>query len=146
MLRGRRNVNVNNSDSGIWIRFDISVVLSFSWQDFILIMCLTLPGLLELARTTIEKWQREYLAFPEQWNALHFYIEVFMRRYTKIWDTAANVKKYTRDFSPGHWPCLTAMCAEFQIPKYEFLGLNFCKFWLAVILYTLQNLNCCMSS
>lgn len=38
--------------------------------------------------------------FLEQLDALHFCIEDFVRRYTKILDIAVNIKKYTGDFSP----------------------------------------------
>lgn len=45
--------------------------------------------------------------FLEELNALYFYTEDFIRRYTKIWDIAVNVKQYIGDFS--HF---SSVCAE----------------------------------
>lgn len=53
--------------------------------------------------------------FLEQLNALYFYIEDFIRRYTKMWGIAVTVKKNTLEISAqkeggNYCPHLTSVC------------------------------------
>lgn len=69
--------------------------------------------------------------FLELLNALHFYIEDFVRRYTKTWGIAVNVTKYIQIYfsmekGDGHCLHRNSVCAEFLKSKCD------CQGWMPV--------------